>query len=96
MSYGKKLLVVAVSLALAALAGGISNRAKPFLETTEGFGSEELHHASHSMPMTLLGQFRTNLDAYLWLKTVDYLHGGITYRPFTTSEQQKAQYNLAS
>lgn len=89
MSFRKKTLIVVASFALAALAGGISNRAKPFLETTEGFGSEELHHASHSMPMTLLGQFRTNLDAYLWLKTVDYLHAGITYRPFTKSERQK-------
>jgi len=87
MSFWQKLTIAGVCMALMTLAGMISNTAAPAVSTTEGFGSEELHRASHSMPMTLLGQFRTNLSAYLWLKTTEYLHGGITYRPFTSKER---------
>ncbi|RJP18010.1 MAG: hypothetical protein C4520_15095 [Candidatus Abyssobacteria bacterium SURF_5] len=83
----KKLSVGAACLALTCVAGLLAKKAEPALEITEAFGSEELHHVSHSMPMTLLGQFRINLGAYLWLKTIDYLHNGITYRPFTTTER---------
>ncbi|RJP69352.1 MAG: tetratricopeptide repeat protein [Candidatus Abyssobacteria bacterium SURF_17] len=89
MRLWKKLLVGAACIALAAFAGMLSRKVEPALATTAGFGGEELHHASHSMPMTLLGQFRTNLDAYLWLKTIDYLHNGIAYRPYTTVERTK-------
>lgn len=87
MSLWKKILVIAVCLGLAVIAGGLAEKARPAVMITSQFSSEELRHASHSIPMTLLGQFRTNLGAYLWLKTVDYLHGGITYRPFTAAEQ---------
>lgn len=85
----RRMAVIATCLAFVFVAGFFADRAEPALTPSEGFGSEELHHASHSMPMTLLGQFRTNLDAYLWLKTIDYLHGGITYRPFTAAERGK-------
>jgi len=30
------------------------------------------------MPITMLGQLRINLDDYLWLKSEDYLHFGLT------------------
>jgi len=92
MNLWKKTLVIAVCLGFAVLAGGLAEKARPAVAITKQFSSEELRHASHSMPMTLLGQFRTNLDAYLWLKTVDYLHGGITYRPFTAAEQSEGMH----
>lgn len=99
MPFWMKLSIAGICVGLAVFAGGLSWKAKPALTITEGFEARDLQHASHSMPMTLLGQFRTNLDAYLWLKTVDYLHSGITYRPFTSSERAQGmrehEYDVA-
>ena len=93
MSLQRWVAIIAGCLVLAIAAGGLSHIAKPVVAPQGvGFQSEELHHASHSMPMTLLGQFRTNLDAYLWLRTIDYLHAGITYRPHTKAEQAKGEH----
>lgn len=86
MRHWKTAPVVFVCLILAAFAGGLSAIARPAIGITQQFSSEDIREANESIPMTLLGQFRTNLDAYLWLKTEDYLHGGITYRPFTEGE----------
>jgi tetratricopeptide (TPR) repeat protein len=92
MSVGRKVVIAVTCMAFFAFAGFCADATRPVLIPTSGFGSEELHHASHSMPMTLLGQFRTNIDAYLWLKTVEYLHGGITYRPFTEEERARGMH----
>lgn len=83
----RNITVILVCLGLAVFAGALGNRVSPVITITQGYESEELHHLSHTMPMTLLGQFRTNLNAYLWLKTVDYLHNGIAYRPYSTKER---------
>jgi tetratricopeptide (TPR) repeat protein len=92
MSVLRRILIIGVCLTAAILAGGFSQIATSVLAPQGGFQSEELYHASHSMPMTLLGQFRTNLDAYLWLRTIDYLHAGITYRPHTRAEHAKGMH----
>ena len=89
MQLSKKIATIGVFLISAILAGGLASRLTPVLATPEGFGSEELHHASHTMPMSIFGQFRTNLSAYMWLKTTEYLHGGITYRPHSRAERER-------
>lgn len=39
-----------------------------------------------SATVSLLGQFRTNLTAWLWLRTDLYLHNGVEMRPMLESE----------
>lgn len=89
MALWKRVSVGCIVVLLVVFAGALSTRLRPAVATTSQFTSEEMREANESMPMTLLGQFRTNLDAYFWLKTEEYLHGGIAYRPYTEQEREQ-------
>jgi hypothetical protein len=41
-----------------------------------------------SASASLLGQFRTNMSAWLWVRTDLYLHNGVHMRPVTEAEQR--------
>jgi len=96
MSIWKKVLIGSICLALAVFAGYLSAWLRPAITTAEQFSSADIREANESIPMTLLGEFRTNLDAYLWLKTEEYLHGGITYRPYTEAEKSSGLSEIAA
>jgi tetratricopeptide (TPR) repeat protein len=89
MTLQKKISTACIVLVLAIFAGALFSKLRPAMATTGQFSSEEIREANESIPMTLLGQFRTNLDAYLWLKTEEYLHGGVSYRPYTEKEREQ-------
>ncbi len=94
MKHWRTASVAFACLIAAAFAGGLSSIAGPAIRINRQFSSEEIREANESIPMTLLGQFRTNLDAYLWLKTEDYLHSGITYRPYTETELASGKQDI--
>ncbi len=96
MRVWKATAIASACLALAVFAGSFSSKARPALGIHKQFSSEELREANESIPMTLLGQFRTNLDAYLWLKTADYLHGGIVYRSLSEAEYARGGREVES
>lgn len=41
-----------------------------------------------SSAVSLLGQFRTNISAWLWVRTDLYLHNGVQMRPLTETERK--------
>lgn len=47
-----------------------------------GLGAHETHAAT-----SLLGQFRSSVGSWLWLRTDLYLHNGVEMRPLTDSER---------
>lgn len=96
MRLRKAIVVASICLALATLAGSLASKARAALGIHRSWSSEELREANESIPMTLLGQFRTNLDAYLWLKTAEYLHGGILYRSLSEAEHAKGGREVES
>lgn len=53
-------------------------------ETDQSYAGLEAHESQAGA--TLLGQFRTNISSWLWLKTDLYLHNGVEMRPQTQAE----------
>jgi tetratricopeptide (TPR) repeat protein len=68
----EKIIIVAATLSLVSLAGYLADAVQPVVS------GETIKKSKESLPLTLLGQLRINLDDYLWLKTDDYLHFGVT------------------
>lgn len=77
-------LVMAVNAQLA-------HRVGPVLESTAGLTRGEQERIDHAASASLLGQFRSSMADFLWLKTDKYLHGGVDLRGKTEQEQKKAQ-----
>lgn len=79
-----KLATVSGSLVLAILAGYLANAVEPIVS------AENLQKTRESLPLTLLGQLRITFDDYLWLKTEDYLHFGITKGSYSSRALSKS------
>jgi tetratricopeptide (TPR) repeat protein len=45
---------------------------------------------------SLVGEFRSSLSGYLWLKTDEYLHGGVLLRPMMEHEQHAGAHEASS
>jgi len=52
-------------------------------------------HETHASA-TLLGQFRTSISSYLWLRTDLYLHNGVEMRRLTDAEIQAGKKGVGS
>ncbi len=62
-------------------------------DLSETLGKDRRHagldaHETHAS-MSLLGQARTNISSWLWLKSDLYLHNGVEMRPLTDEEKRK-------
>ncbi len=90
MSFLSNALAAIASLALAVSAGFLAEAVRPVVETNQRIGPDTLRQASEIIPISLLGQLRINLDDYLWLKTEDYLHFGLT-RGFSSKASFEAK-----
>ncbi len=75
-----------VLLACAAVAAGMAVPAlQPVMQVRSGkVGLEE--HETYAAA-SLVGQFRTNVAAWLWVRTDLYLHNGVELRPMTEAEK---------
>lgn len=49
-------------------------------------GSQEARHHEDQAGVSLLGQFRTTVNSWLWLRTDLYLHNGVEMRKLTDAE----------
>jgi len=78
-------------LSLGAMLGSglLASDLRKQVQAPEGYAGLESHetHASAS----LLGQFRTSVSAWLWLRTDLYLHNGVELRRMTASEQRRGR-----
>ncbi len=82
------------ALAVMSTAGWISqdvqNRTAAPAETP-GLEAHETHASA-----SLIGQFRTSINAWLWLRTDLYLHNGVEMRPMTEAEQHQGESSQSS
>ncbi len=69
---------------LVAFMGWQTSRISPITNPTTRISGLDVHDESASG--SLLGQFRTNLTAWLWLHADLYLHNGVSLRPITPAE----------
>lgn len=58
-------------------------------ELSSGAARSSLEAQETQAAASLLGQFRTSLDAWLWVRTDVYLHNGVEMRPLTTAELKR-------
>lgn len=79
---------IAVPVALAAIAGfGLkANDIRPTVNPAVRQNDLSVHEQSATA--SLMGQFRTSVSAWLWLRTDLYLHNGTEMRPLSESEKQ--------
>ncbi len=80
----KGAFAAAGSLFLMALAGFGADRLERPLRAERGHN--ELANAESSAAVTVLGQFRTTISSWLWLRTDLYLHNGVEMRTLTDEE----------
>ncbi len=82
------------ALSVAVVAGMGAKSLDPIVNPKASINGLEAHetHASAS----LLGQFRTNVASWLWLRTDLYLHNGVEMRPMTESEKQSGDRDAKS
>lgn len=80
--------------AAAALSGFTVSGVREEVNPKGKYSGLEAHetHASAS----LLGQFRTNISAWLWLRTDLYLHNGVSMRPLTERELDMGRVGVGS
>lgn len=52
-------------------------------------------HETHASA-TLLGQFRTSISSWLWLRTDLYLHNGVEMRQLTTAERERGHTGVGN
>lgn len=80
-----KLPIQLSALAVAAGAGFAGVAVSPELEARQAKNLDV--HESYASA-SLVGQFRTSVSAWLWLRTDLYLHNGVEMRPLTEAEKQ--------
>lgn len=72
---------------VAITAMAVSGAAVSGVESYVGFKAQQTASAEESASASLLGQFRTNTSAWLWLRTDLYLHNGVEMRQMTAAER---------
>ncbi len=88
MNRWTKSLLVASFLTAAVCAGFISKAIEPAVAYEGGIVTEG-SDADRFTGMSLFGQLRISFGRYLWLRTEDYLHFGITNNAYTHEKFEK-------
>lgn len=82
----KSLLLPAFCIAGAFIFGMNTAKVSPIANPPIRQSGLDAHDESASA--SLLGQFRTNLSSWLWVRTDLYLHNGVHMRPLTDAERK--------
>jgi len=80
----RRALALGAALVVAAVLARIT---APRLETEAHYKPSEFEEAKESIALSLMGQLRMSVGDLMWLKTLEYLHNGIIYRPPTKRER---------
>jgi len=83
-------VIVGAGLCVNDSAGQLRREVNPPVRDT-GLDAHETHAAA-----TLLGQFRTSISSWLWLRTDLYLHNGVQMRPLSDAEVRAGVKGLGS
>ncbi len=66
------------------------------LQSDERIRMEEIEAAKESIALSLLGQIQFTVGSLMWMKTMEYLHNGVPYRPPTQAEEERGFRSLDS
>jgi len=78
--------LLVASIAVASFFGMNARSVSPITNPPMRVSGLDAHDGSASA--SLLGQFRTNISAWLWVHTDLYLHNGVHMRPITDAERK--------
>lgn len=87
-------LIVAVCCALAFGSGYIADGARDEVRPKGRYSGLEAHETSAGA--SLLGQFRTSVSGWLWVRTDLYLHNGVAMRPLSERELEAGRVGVGS
>jgi tetratricopeptide (TPR) repeat protein len=88
---GAILAIAGVSLIANAMVG----RLQPQIEAAVGMNRAQQEKLEQSAAASLLGQFRSSISDFLWLKADKYLHNGIELRGLTPQEKESGHADSA-
>jgi len=80
------LLVMPAALAASGL---IAHVAAPQFEYEVKYTKSEIDSAKESIALSLMGQMQMSLGDLMWMKSMEYLHNGISYRMPTNAEKHQ-------
>lgn len=84
------ILVCALAIACGFTMPSVEPEVRPKSEVS-GLNAHETHASA-----SLLGQFRTSITSWLWLRTDLYLHNGVEMRPLTEQEAEAGHQGVTS
>lgn len=87
-------LAIGVACSLAIVAGWNATNLRSVVDPPHPVAGLDANDTSASA--SLLGQFRTNTSAWLWLRTDLYLHNGVELRPLTNAEKRAGMQGVGS
>ena len=87
-------LAVGIACTLAIAAGWNATSLRTVIDPPHPVAGLDVNDTSASA--SLLGQFRTNTSAWLWLRTDLYLHNGVELRPLTNAEKRAGMQGVGS
>jgi hypothetical protein len=80
-------VLTAIGLAMIACAGWKAQDVRPIVNPPIREQSLQVHETSATA--SLVGQFRTSVSGWLWLRADLYLHNGVEMRPLSPQEQKR-------
>lgn len=83
----KSAWLTALGLAMIAAAGFKAQEVKPIVNPPIREQSLDVHEDSATA--SLVGQFRTSISSWLWLRADLYLHNGVEMRPISDQERKR-------
>jgi tetratricopeptide (TPR) repeat protein len=86
MNFKKYVPALAVSAALV-LSALIARAAAPQFLYESKYTKDEVDKAKESIALSLMGQLQMSFGDLMWMKSLEYLHNGITYRMPTNAEK---------
>jgi len=69
-------------------AAWIAPKIKSHIEVQDSYTQTEMQAAKDSIALSLMGQLQFTVGDLLWMKSQEYLHGGLTYRMPTRAEEE--------
>ncbi len=82
----RNLFAVVAAAGVMTAGGAISGRVRPVVAQTGGLPPAQQGKLEEAASASLLGQFRSSMADFLWLKADKYLHNGVDLRGLTARE----------
>lgn len=78
------------------LSNGLARLTVDHVRASERLRTAEVEAAKESIALSLLGQVQFTVGSLMWMKTMEYLHNGVPYRPPTQAEEERGLRSIDS